>query len=137
MYMILIHGNNFGKLVHIVWCKDIIIHFSHVFNPSTFISLFLFARVLSAVCTTAQAESRRVFLDRDSSRMKLVIIVQRLAFGSVDWFHRLLSASFELLVVGISSLTSFHLFHNLNLNRWSFLALFLVIGILLIQVLSK
>ena len=68
MYMILIHANNFGKLFHIVWCRDIIIHFSHVFNPSTFISLFLFASILSA-------ESRRVFLDRDSSRMKLVIIV--------------------------------------------------------------
>ena len=88
MYMILIHANNCGKLFHIVWCREIIIHFSHVFNPSTFISLFLFARVLSAVCTTALhhctaplhcttalAESRRVFLDRDSSHMKLVIIV--------------------------------------------------------------
>ena len=75
MYMILIQANNFGKLFHIVWCRDIIIHFSHVFNPSTFISLFLFASVLSTVCTTALAESRRVFLDRDSSRMKLVIIV--------------------------------------------------------------
>ena len=68
MYMVLIHANNCGKLFHIVWCRDIIIHFSHVFNPSTFISLFLFASILSA-------ESRRVFLDRDSSRMKLVIIV--------------------------------------------------------------
>ena len=52
MYMILIHANNFGKLFHIVWCRDIIIHFINVLNPSTFISLFLFASVLSAVCTT-------------------------------------------------------------------------------------
>ena len=31
------------------------------------------------------------------------------------------------MVVGMSSLTSIHLFHNVNLNRGSFLALFLVI----------
>jgi len=42
MYMILIHANNYGKLFHIVSCRDIIIHFSHVFNASTFISLFFF-----------------------------------------------------------------------------------------------